>query len=45
MRLRKKLAVALLLCLAASLLSGCLIRTTDQMFCLPRRSLEYEDLQ
>lgn len=45
MRLRKKLAVALLLCLAASLLSGCLIRTTDQMYCLPRRSQEYEDLQ
>ena len=41
----KKFTVALLLCLTASLLTGCLIRTTDQMYSLPRRSQEYEDLQ
>ena len=45
MRLRKKLALILILCLAVTLLSGCLLRTTDQMYCLPRRSQEYEDLQ
>ena len=45
MRLRKKLAVALVLCLTAVLLCGCLVRTTDQMYCLPRRSQEHEALQ
>lgn len=45
MRLRKKLAVALVLCLTAALLCGCLVRTTDQMYCLPRRSQEHEALQ
>ena len=45
MRLWKKLAVVMILCLTAVLLCGCLVRTTDQMYCLPRRSQEHEALQ
>ncbi len=26
-------------------LSGCMLKTVDQMYCLPRRSEEYKDLQ
>ena len=37
-------------CLAAlsalsALLSGCMLKTVDQMYCLPRRSEEYHNLQ
>ncbi len=45
MRFRKSLTLVLSLCLLALLLTGCVLRTTDQMYCLPRRSQEYEALQ
>ena len=28
-----------------TLLSGCMLKTVDQMYCLPRRSEEYHNLQ
>lgn len=45
MRLAKKLAGAVLILLLTGLLSGCILRTTDEMYCLPRRSAENTDLQ
>lgn len=35
----------ILLLLVSLLLSGCALRTVDQMYCLPKRSQEYSDLQ
>lgn len=40
----KKLKILSLL-LAVVLLSGCSMRTVDQLYCLPKRSEEYNDLQ
>ena len=43
MSFRKNLAVILLLLVL--LLSGCAMRTVDQMYAVPKRSSEYQDLQ
>ena len=40
---RKRMLAVLLM--AALLLTGCSIRTVDQMYCLPRRSEDHKDLQ
>ncbi|MBQ9762555.1 MAG: hypothetical protein IJV82_05700 [Oscillospiraceae bacterium] len=40
----RKLKMVCLL-LAAALLSGCSLQTVDQLYCLPKRSEEYDDLQ
>jgi len=43
MAFRKRLTAVLLL--MALLLSGCAMRTVDQMYAVPKRSSEYQDLQ
>ncbi len=43
MKIRTKLTAVLLL--MALLLSGCAMRTVDQMYAVPKRSSEYQDLQ
>lgn len=43
--MRKKLKVWLMLILAVTVLSGCNMRTVDEMYCLPKRSEEYNSLQ
>lgn len=43
MRVKLKLSAAVLL--MALLLSGCAMRTVDQMYAVPKRSAEYHDLQ
>lgn len=40
----KKVKILSLL-LAVALLSGCSLRTVEQLYCLPKRSEEYDDLQ
>lgn len=40
----RKKGIATLVCLAALLLAGCTV-TVDQMYCLPRRSERYDNLQ
>ena len=41
----KKRILALLLLLTVSLLTGCAMMTVDQMYCLPKRSESYSNLQ
>lgn len=41
----KRILQLLLVLAAALLLSGCTMLTVDQMYCLPRRSQQYNDLQ
>lgn len=41
--MKKRIGLALLL--AVLLLSGCAMQTVDQMYCLPRRSADYDNLQ
>ena len=41
----KKRIIAFLLLAALFLLTGCQVRTVDQMYCLPRRPQSYNDLQ
>lgn len=45
MRSRNKALLFVLLLVSALLFSGCILRTTDEMYNLPRRSAEYNDLQ
>ena len=42
--MKKRMILALLLA-TVLLLSGCSLRTIDQMYCLPKRSESYQDLQ
>ena len=42
--MKKRMMTALLL-LASLLLSGCAMRTVEEMYALPRRSEEYSQLQ
>lgn len=42
---RKKMDLLAALAALAVLLSGCMLKTVDQMYCLPRRSEEYYNLQ
>ena len=41
----KRKATGIIIALAALLLSGCTMTTIDQMYCLPKRSEEYNNLQ
>lgn len=41
----KKRILFLCLCMASLFLSGCTMRTVDQMYALPKRSEEYQELQ
>ena len=41
----KKIRILVLLALAALFLSGCNMRTVDQMYCLPKRPQSYNNLQ
>ena len=41
----KRNRILAVLLMAALLLSGCSIRTVDQMYCLPKRSEDHKDLQ
>lgn len=41
----RKMKYVLFLLAAAMLISGCAMRTVDEMYALPKRSAEYEDLQ
>lgn len=45
MRPVKKFFLAALLCVTAAWLSGCALRVTDEMYCLPKHSEEYNNLQ
>ena len=42
---RKRMNLLTVLAALAVLLSGCMLKTVDQMYCLPRRSEEYYNLQ
>ena len=41
----KRIRILAVLLMAALLLTGCSIRTVDQMYCLPKRSEDHKDLQ
>lgn len=41
----KRICVLLVASALLALLSGCMLKTVDEMYCLPRRSEEYNDLQ
>lgn len=43
--MRRSFKIILILVFVAFLLSGCMVRTVDQMYCLPRRSETYNSLQ
>lgn len=38
-------ALALLIALLLGMLSGCVLQTVDELYCLPKRSQEYQNLQ
>lgn len=38
-------ALALLMALLLGMLSGCVLQTVDELYCLPKRSQEYQNLQ
>ena len=42
---QKRMCCLAVLATLALLLSGCMLKTVDQMYCLPRRSEEYHNLQ
>ena len=43
--MRMKRIMTIVLLIAALLLSGCAMRTVDQMYCLPKRSEDHKDLR
>lgn len=43
--MNRKRMFATLFLLAVALMSGCAMRTVDELYCLPKRSAEYQDLQ
>lgn len=43
--MRKKTVLLMLLAALSLLLSGCMLKTVDQLYSLPKRSEEYQDLQ
>lgn len=43
--MNRRMKLALILLAAAMLLGGCAMQTVDEMYCLPKRSAEYQELQ
>lgn len=43
--MNRKIRICLLLFVAALLLDGCALRTVDELYCLPKRSKAYDNLQ
>ena len=43
--MRKKIYICLLLLVASLVLSGCALRTVEELYCLPKRSQSENDLQ
>jgi hypothetical protein len=43
--LKKSIRLLLLIVVAAMMLSGCVIRTVDELYCLPKRSQSDDDMQ